>query len=237
MSTYLIFGASRGVGHGLAEGLPAAGDTAWLISRSFSDGEDTRGGVRRIRIRADVRDPATPGLVAARLGDAAVDVCIYNAGIWETGWTRAGLEDIDEAELRAILETNLLGLLLCVRAVLPHLRRSEFARLILIGSISGLDNEGASPVTYAATKFGVRGAAHALRAACRDSGIAVTCLNPGWIANEVPYEAGVEAALRAHDGKAIPVGDIVELLRAVVKLSPATCVKEIHMPAMGDKGV
>ena len=50
----------------------------------------------------------------------------------------------------------------------------------------------------------------------------------------MPYDRGVQAALDAHGGKAIPVADIVELLRAVLALSPASCVKEIDMPAMHD---
>ena len=139
--------------------------------------------------------------------------------------------------MRAIIDTNLMGLILSVRAVLGNLRRSSCGRLVLISSISGLDNEGSSPVAYAASKFGVRGVAHALRPVLRESNIAITCLNPGAIANDVPYEDGVDAALSKHDGKAIPVADIVELLRAVLKLSPASCVKEIDMPALRDEMV
>ena len=237
MTTYLIMGASRGIGRALADGLPETGDTAWLVSRTLTEGEFEVSGVRRKCLAADLSAPDAPARLVSWLGDETIDVCIYNAGVWETNWTRTKFEDIDEAEIRAVLDTNLTGLIFCVRAMLPYLRRSDFGRLILIGSISGLDNEGSSPVAYAASKFGVRGVAHALRPVLRESGITVTCLNPGWVANDVPYADGVDAALAKHDGKAIPVGDIVELLRAVLKLSPATCIKEINMPAMRDEMV
>ncbi|MCZ6835236.1 MAG: SDR family NAD(P)-dependent oxidoreductase [Planctomycetota bacterium] len=235
MTTYLILGASRGVGHALARGLPEAGDEAWLVSRSLDNGDYEHEGVRYHCLAADLSAPDAPTRLTEWLGDRAIDVGIYNAGIWETNWTRADFESIDATELKSIIDTNLLGLILCVRAVLGNLRRAEFGKLILIGSISGLDHEGASPVAYTASKFGVRGVAHALRPILRESGIPITCLNPGWIANDVPYEEGVAAALNKHDSKAIPVGDIVEMLRAVLKLSPASCVKEIHMPALRDE--
>ncbi len=237
MTAYLILGASRGVGHALAKGLPEAGDTAYLVSRSLTDGIAESDGVKYISLAADLSKAETPKRISQWLDDQAIDVFIYNAGIWETNWMRDDFESIVEAQIRAIIDTNLTGMILCTQSMLPNLRKAEFGRIVLIGSISGLDNESSSPVAYAASKFGVRGAAHALRPICRKSGIALTCLNPGWIANDVPYEDGVEAALTKHDGKAIPLADIVELLRAVLKLSPASCVKEIHMPAMRDEMV
>lgn len=237
MTNYLILGASRGLGHALARGLPQPNDTAYLVSRSLTDGLTETDGVKYISLAADLSKPDAPERISAWLGDEVIDVCIYNAGIWETNWTRDDFESIDESQLRAIIDTNLMGLILCVRCVLPNLRKAAAGRLILIGSISGLDNESSSPVAYAASKFGVRGVAHALRPICRKAGIAITCLNPGCIANDVPYEDGVAAALKKHNGKAIPLADIVELLRAVLKLSPASCVKEINMPALRDEMV
>lgn len=236
MTTYLILGASRGVGHGLAMGLPGPGDTAYLVSRSLTAGSDERDDVMYHSLAADLAKPDAPARLVEWLGDIAIDLCIYNAGVWETGWMRTPFEQTPDEEMRAVIETNLIGLIFCIRAVLPHLRRAAFGRIVIIGSISGLDNEGASPVAYAASKFGARGAAHALRAACRADGIAVTCVNPGWIANDVAYEEDVEAALARHECKAIPIADIVELVRAVLRLSRATCVKEINMPAMADRG-
>ena len=159
MTTYLILGASRGVGHALAAGLPEPGDTAYLVSRSLDEGESDIDGVRTIALAADLSKPDAPDRLRQWLGDTPIDVAIYNAGIWETGWTRTAFEDIDEEEIRRILDTNLTGLVLCVRAVLGNLRAATLGRLVLIASISGLDNESSSPVAYAASKFGARGAA------------------------------------------------------------------------------
>ena len=107
----------------------------------------------------------------------------------------------------------------------------------MIGSTSGLENEGSGLVATAASKFGVRGAVHALREICRDAGVAVTCLSPGTLATDFTLNDGVEPVLNRYGRTRIPVGDVVALTRAVLRLSPASCVKEIHMPALGDPEV
>src|SRR5690606_25717321 len=109
---------------------------------------------------------------------------------------------------------NLSSAILSVQALLPNLRLSDNPKIILIGSTSGLDNVQDREVAYVASKFGLRGAAHALRESLRAERIAVTCINPGYIATEVPYEAGVEAALRQTT--AIPMQDIVALVRCLM---------------------
>ena len=80
-------------------------------------------------------------------------------------------------------------------------------------------------VAYSASKFGLRGVAHALREHLRHERIAVTVLNPGSIA--------WEATLSSED--LIPPTDIVSLVRAVLEISGRTVVKEIDLPAMRDR--
>ena len=60
MTNYLILGASRGVGHALAAGLPEPGDTAWLVSRSLTNGEAEVDGVRQISLAADLSAADAP---------------------------------------------------------------------------------------------------------------------------------------------------------------------------------
>lgn len=79
--------------------------------------------------------------------------------------------------------------------------------------------------------------AHALRESLREHQIAVTCMNPGSLGTGIPYEDGIEKAITHYQGKCIPLQDIVLLVRMITKLSNATCVKEIHMPAMMDRNM
>jgi short-subunit dehydrogenase len=193
-------------------------------------------GVKRIWIEADLSRPEAATEVAQAIAQQPLHVLIYNVGIWET---TAFSEDYDFAaiapqETQTILQVNLTAAIICIQAVLPNLRRETQSKVILIGSICGVDNSGSMEVAFAASKFGLRGVAHALRENLRSSGIPVTCLNPGMIATEVPFEAGVEEAIAQFGGTQIPVHDVVTLVRSILSLSPATCIKEVQMPALTD---
>lgn len=92
-------------------------------------------------------------------------------------------------------------------------------------------------MSFVASKFSMRGIAHALREHLRVSNVAVTCINPGNLAAEIPFEEGREVALETYDSERIPVQDIVNLVKAVISLSKAATVKEINIPAMKDSNI
>lgn len=237
MKNLLITGGSRGLGAAFSAGVPEAGDNVWLVSRSQPD-TSAADGITRNWIAADLADvEAAVMTVRQAVGDAVLDVLIYNAGIWESAAfsNRYDFEQVRLAETNRIIAVNMTSALATVQALLPNLRRSTNPKIILIGSTSGMENNSAVEVAYNASKFGIRGVAQALRENLRAEAIGVTCINPGTITTEVAYAAGVEVALRAAPGQ-IPVQDLVALVRCVVNLSRGSCVKEIDMPAMGDVG-
>jgi short-subunit dehydrogenase len=239
MTAIAIIGASRGLGDAYARGVPDPGDTVWLVSRSRPASMDRDDGVTRHWIEADVADTGAADRIAGALGERPLDVLLYNAGVWESkGFTPDyAFEDVPEPETRNIVAVNLTGAITCIQRLLPNLRRATHAKIVLTGSTSGRDNSGDREVAYVASKFGLRGLAHALRENVRDDGIAVTLINPGWIAAEIPWDAGLARTLELSGGRQVPVHDLVALVRCVLALSPATCVKEIDVPAMADPGV
>ncbi|MBD2534489.1 hypothetical protein H6G97_35360 [Nostoc flagelliforme FACHB-838] len=84
MANIAIFGASRGVGLGFSVGLPDAGDTVFLISRTRPPSLDRADQVSRVWVPADLSLTQTAAVkVAEAIGDRAVDFLFYNAGIWE----------------------------------------------------------------------------------------------------------------------------------------------------------
>ena len=236
MANLLIFGASRGLGAALSTGVPTPGDNVWLLSRT-RPGLERRDGIKRYWIEADLASADVNRTVAQALNGLPVDVLIYNAGIWEEhAFTSAyNFEQVSEAETQQIMLVNLLSAITCVQSLLPNLRQTPHGKIILIGSTSGLDNSGSREVAYVASKYGLRGFAHALRENVRNDGIAVTCINPGEIAAEIPYERGVEDAIAAYGGTRIPVHDLVAIVRCLIGLSSAACVKEIDVPALTDR--
>jgi NAD(P)-dependent dehydrogenase (short-subunit alcohol dehydrogenase family) len=224
----LITGASRGLGDAFARGLGQPGDTLWLISRNSPPSLSLEDGVKRHWIEADLSSAGVHQRIANSL-NADLDVVIHNAGIWESGAfsSQYNFQEVPEAETRAVLEVNLIAPILLTQALLPKLKSSSNPKIVLIGSINGLENAAMPEVAYSASKFGLRGVAHALREHLRDQQIGVTVINPGsiaWAGN-----------LDRED--LIPPNDIVRLVRAVLETSRRTVIKEIDLPAMFDPQV
>jgi short-subunit dehydrogenase len=234
MTATIIFGASRGLGAAFNLSLPVRGDQVWLVSRSRPDLDHNDGALRHW-IEADLGTANAAAKTAAALSTNPLDVAIYNAGIWEDTAFSSDyrFDDVPDTETKNILTVNLISAITCLKAILPNLRKSKSAKIILIGSTSGLDNIGQPEVAYTASKFGLRGVAHALREVVREDGIAVTCLNPGNIGT-ITVKAG-EISSRPHERRdMIPPQDLIELVKCVTRLSNSSCVKEIDVMAMTD---
>jgi short-subunit dehydrogenase len=229
----LILGASRGLGAALVEGLPRKGDQVFGLSRSEPAWNRRKAAIKRGWIEADLCELGAVQNARRAIGKAPIDALIHVAGIWD----EASFEEMHDDEIAEILDVDLRAFLAFTRGLAPNLRRADHAKIIAIGSTNGLDNGDMTAVAYSAAKFGLRGACQALRQHFRKDGIAVTCLSPGSIASEVAYGDGTAAALKKHRGKRMPVGDIVAMIRCVLDLSPAACVKEIAMPALKDEDV
>jgi len=233
MAGVLVVGGSRGLGAALVKALSDRSSRNWVVSRSaprfLQDPE-----FRHIAwIRADLTEPKkSAAAVGEAVGDTPIGTLIYNAGIWE----RSPLGFIPAENLERIVNINLTSALTVVQTLLPNMRAIEGSTVVLIGSICGLENEGTQVAGYVSSKFGLRGLAHALRESVRADWIRVVCISPGSMATDLDFEDGVEAALRKHNRSRIPVADIVALVRCVMNLSVATCVKEIIVPATSDAG-
>jgi NADP-dependent 3-hydroxy acid dehydrogenase YdfG len=124
----------------------------------------------------DVRDAqAVQQLVdgtVARFG--RLDVLVANAGIADQELAAEG----DPAVWRALIETNLLGAMYCVRFALPHMQRQRAGHILLMASLSGRDAYVGEPA-YIASKWGLIGFGHSVRKEVGPYGIRVTLIEPG----------------------------------------------------------
>lgn len=236
MKNIIVFGASKGLGDAFVRGVPQSGDKVWVVSRSKPESLSVEDGVERIWIQADLSELQAAEQVASQLQGETLDVLIYNVGIWEKeGFEEHYTFDKDEpADISQLIHVNVTSTIVCIQALLPQLRQSEAGKIILIGSTAGLSNAGSTQVSFVASKFAIRGITEALREHTRNDRIAVTCINPGELAAEIPYEDGMERALAEYDGTRIPLQDMVSIVRCIISLSKAACVKEINMPALTD---
>lgn len=90
---------------------------------------------------------------------------------------------------------------------------------------------------FSATKFGLKGIAESLREIVRKDQIGVSVLSLGYLATEFEIDLPVKQVLEESDYSLIPLQDVLSAIQFIAATSPATCVKEIIMPAMADENV
>ncbi len=178
----LITGASSGIGRATAECFARKG---WRVLASMR--RPDRGADLRDRAQASGWALTTPALdvasddsVALAVGEALratggrIDVLINNAGYYAFG----PLEETSPDELRAQLETNVVGVHRVTRAVLPAMRARGSGTVVTIGSVSG---RVALPMVgpYHASKWALEGMIEALRYELIPFGIRVALVEPG----------------------------------------------------------
>lgn len=135
----LITGGNKGIGLAIARQLAAQGHSVWLGCRDPQRGETAAAQLRDAGLEAravqlDVTDDASVAAAVATLEREAgrLDVLVNNAGLMFAPAPSLAQEPIDE--VRRMFETNVLGVLRVTQAVLPLLRRSDAARIVMMSS-------------------------------------------------------------------------------------------------------
>jgi 3-oxoacyl-[acyl-carrier protein] reductase len=200
-----ITGSSRGLGRVMATKLCQLGaavaihGTRFDSPRSFGEGESMEQVARDVAAEAggetmpvwgDVTEEAEVKRMAqavqARLGP--IDILVTNAGgdigAGGTGAGRGGRPSPDEcigiplADIRAVLDRNLLSCILCCRAVAPGMMERKRGRIITIGSIAGTYGRDDGAI-YAVAKAAVHEYTRCLAVQLRPHNVAVNCVAPG----------------------------------------------------------
>jgi short-subunit dehydrogenase len=171
MATHLITGAGSGIGTAVADALLARGDELVLLARNDDRASGLSG--RFPGCRTIVVDLADPDAVDRIDGLAdRLDSVLHIAGVVEL----STVADLDTRHLREQLDVNLVAPALLTRACLPAVRAAQ-GIVVFVNSAAGL-SAGASWAAYAASKFGLRALADALRSEEQGNGVRVTTVFP-----------------------------------------------------------
>jgi NAD(P)-dependent dehydrogenase (short-subunit alcohol dehydrogenase family) len=177
--TWLITGSSRGFGWELARSALDRGDSVVATARQprqLDELVEVYGGQVRA-VALDVTDPGAALVAVQTTVDefGALDVVVNNAGYANS----APIEEMDEKDFRAQIETNLFGVVNVTKAALPVLHKQRFGHFLQFSSIGG--RVGGSPGlgAYQTAKFAVEGFSEVLNAEVKPLGIKVTIIEPG----------------------------------------------------------
>jgi NAD(P)-dependent dehydrogenase (short-subunit alcohol dehydrogenase family) len=166
----LVTGASSGIGRAAAELLAANGFTVYGTSRTPDQSARAY-----TLLPLDVRSGASVEAAVQSLLEQAgrIDVLVNNAGYAQVG----AIEENGVADVQAQLDTNVLGAVRVIKAVLPAMRRQGSGRIINVGSVVG---QVAVPYlgVYSASKFALEGLTEALREEVRQFGVEVSLIEP-----------------------------------------------------------
>ena len=211
----LVTGANKGIGYEIAAGLGALG---WRVGVGARDPQRRDTAVEKLRaagadafgVPLDVTDDASAAAAAGLIADRAggLDVLVNNAAI--TGDLPQTPTTVDPATVRAVVETNVLGVIRVTNALLPLLRRSASPRIVnmssSVGSLAlrttpGIDL-GPVPVAYAASKTFLNAVTVHYAKELSDTPALVNCACPGYTATDLNGFRGLRTP---HQGAAIAI--------------------------------
>jgi 3-oxoacyl-[acyl-carrier protein] reductase len=210
----LVTGGSRGIGRAIVEAFAAEGARVTFFYRGDAAAATEVAGAqpRVVAERVDVRDRAACAAAAERLAQRCgrIDVLVNNSGIVRENLLAAQSEE----DLRAVLDTNLLGVFNVTRAVVPYMIAQRAGRIVNLSSVVARGGRGLT--AYAASKGGVEALTRSLAVELAPRNITVNAVAPGVIETDMSRPAIAVAGERIRERILLRrlgrVGDVAPLV-------------------------
>lgn len=198
MSRVLITGANRGIGLELARQYLEAGDEVIACVRDPDSASALKELAKRGKLRIEQMDMADFDSITrarARIGDAAIDVVINNAGA--VGGAKQGIDDFDIDEWHKTLNVNTIAPLMVARAFKPNLAASGNGKLMNVTSqLAASTWPMGGMLIYSTTKAALSKIAQILAIDWKDQPITIALMHPGWVKTDM---GGPHAQLTAEE--------------------------------------
>src|ERR1700741_4030317 len=184
----IVTGAGSGIGRALARRLAADGAAVVIADLQHFDlaaaqlANDT--GARTLGIQADVSNEKDVERMAAEAVKAfgLIDILVNNAAVFSSIKLKA-FEEISVAEWRKVMDVNIMGVALCCRACVPHMRKAGGGRIINLASGAPLKGVPLF-LHYVSSKGAVIAMTRGLARELGKDGITVNSLAPGFTLSE-----------------------------------------------------
>src|SRR6266536_3386633 len=214
----LITGANKGIGFEIARQLGVQGMIVLVGARDRERGEEAARrlqseGIEASVVHIDITDQATIESAASYIDEVygKLDVLVNNAGI-SPREARVLPSELAVEVLRATYETNVFGVFVVTRAMLPLLRRSAAGRIVNMSSPMGSLSLNSNPdsfyaqmpplLAYNSSKTAVNAITVFFANELRNTSIKVNAVSPGYVATDLNDHSGM---LTPQQGAKVPV--------------------------------
>lgn len=222
MSTYLITGATRGIGRAVVDEL--AGDDLILMAR---DSEalavlcKSLPSARPVAVDFASPEAVNPAIGAAGLPDR-LDGIVHSAGVARLG----RLAEMTPADWIEQLNINVTAVAELTRCTLPALRAAR-GTAVFVNSGAGRRVAGAGSGPYAASKHALVALADALR--IEEPEVRVTTVFPGRTATDMQRELRAYEGAEYSSGEFMPPGRVARVIAGALRLPPDATIEDIRI--------
>src|SRR5947209_3620583 len=211
MQSVLITGTSKGIGYETALAFARAEYRVHATMRTPSQSPALAEVAAREKLAItistlDVDSDASvsEGIAKIQAQHGPIDILVNNAGIESAG----SIEEEPLEKFRATMETNYFGVLRCVKAVIPQMRKRKAGTIIVVSSVAGSFSQPPM-AAYCASKWAVEALSESLACEMKTFGVRVALVKPGIIdtdmaqrirkseSSESPHAARIAAMFNA----------------------------------------
>ena len=208
----LITGASSGIGEAIALEMAPEGHTFYLTGRSEERLKSVCKKVKSLggKVFLGVGDVSDDQSVDAQFSEAeammgGVDVLVANAGVGHFG----NLEDITVSQFDEQFNTNVRGVFLWLRKVLPGMRERNSGQIVVMSSNLGLHTSPRTSI-YSGTKHAVQAMVWCLRAELKGTMVKAATINPGSVST--PWFDGKDV----NRENMLTAGDVAKATKLII---------------------
>ena len=184
----IVTGGGSGYGKGIAAALASAGAEVWITGRNREKLFAASGEIGARAFVADASHGEDWDRLLAEVGE--VDILVNNAGF---GGKIAPLTEQDDADIAAVIATNLTGAIMGASRVAKGMAKRRRGVIVNVSSVCALHAWPGWSV-YTAAKAGLLKFSHALHTEMRPYGVRVSCLIPSWGQTGFNRAAGISGA-------------------------------------------
>lgn len=208
----IVTGGCQGIGRSIALRLAQDGMTvvAWDLEDIVREHKDLKdvavaGSLHVMAVDVGSAEQVADGVDRVAAEHGSVDVLVNNAAISpKSDGARVPPHETSLDEWERVVRVNLTGPFLACRAVIPHMQRRGWGRIVNMSSKAGRSGAMLAGLPYGVTKTGINGLTRTLAPHVAPMGITINSIAPGRI--RTPMAAGVSDEVNARLIAATPVG-------------------------------